>query len=208
MKTCLLLMLWAITPAAWSQVALPGEVKAPVQWYCTDTSVTTPGLRSYLTGNSNLLTYNGATIVPFNFHPSLVVNGMQPLRINLGESDLSNASYFTVYQALDTAEENSIWHITNDQQTTLILTTRRMADLSVYQYMNYTDVVRGQPKVNIYVQHKEKDTAIVTKQWWNIGVKPVTPQLPVINFTGLIPEIIAYNRVLNSRERLQVASYL
>lgn len=58
------------------------------------------------------------------------------------------------------------------------------------------------------MQHKQKDTLPAAAQWWNIGVKPVTPVLPVSTFRGLIPEIFAYGRVLSSRERLQVASYL
>lgn len=212
MKTCsLLLLLWIIIPAAKGQSVKalnPGGVPGAIQWYCTDTAVGAPGLRSQLAGNTPLLSLEHASVVSLNFHPALIVNGLQPLRVDLGDRDLRSVSYFTVYQSLDTAAENSIWHITSDQQTTLILTTNRMADLSVYQYMNYKDVIRSQPKVNVYVHHKENDTIAATNQWWNIGMKPVTPQLPVVNFKGLIPEIVAYDKVLNSRERLQVASYL
>jgi hypothetical protein len=209
MKTrSMLFLLWIITTAVKGQFINPGGVPGAIQWYCTDTALATPGLRSQLLGPDKLLTVEHASVLSLNFHPALVINGSQQLRLALGARDLSSVSYFTVYQSLDTAAENSIWHITNDQQTTLILTTDRMADLPAYQYMNYKDVVRSQPKVNIYVHHKEKDSATVTNQWWNIGIKPTTPPLPIVNFKGLIPEIIAYDKVLNSRERLQVASYL
>ncbi len=114
------------------------------------------------------------------------MDGRQSLQVDLGTRDLRSASYFTVYKSFDTAKENSIWHITNDQKTTLVLTTDRMADLPAYQYMNYKDVVRDQPKVNVYVQHKEKDSLELTKQWWNIGVRPTAPLLPVINLKGLV----------------------
>lgn len=209
MKSCtLLVLLWVITYAGRSQSPQPGGVKGAVQWYSTDTSVTSPGLRNRVAGNNNLLTIDHAAVAPLNFHPALVMDGRQSLQVDFGTRDLRSASYFTVYQSFDTAKENSIWHITNDQKTTLVLTTDRMADLPAYQYMNYKDVVRNQPKVNVYVQHKEKDSLELTRQQWNIGVRPTTPLLPVINLKGLIPEIIAYDRVLNSRERLQVASYL
>lgn len=207
MKFCsLLFMLWFITPAVKSQS--PGGIHGAIQWYCTDNTGATPGLRSRLTGTNELLTFNHAAVSFLNFHPSLVFPGTGSLHVNLGTHDLRSASYFTVYQSLDTSRENSIWHIASNQKTSLVLTTDRMADLSVYQYMNYNDVVRHQPKVNIYVQHKEKDSVVPTDQSWVIGMKPTTPQLPVINFKGLVPEIIAYDRVLNSRERLQVVSYL
>jgi hypothetical protein len=209
MKACsLLFMLVGLTFAVRSQSRHPGGVQGAIVWYSTDSSEKNPALRSRLEGQNDLLTSGNATIATLNYHPSLVFNGLAPLRVQLGSRDLRSASFFTVYQSLDTSGENSIWHFTKNQNTSLVLTTDRMADLSVYRYMNYTDVVRDQPKVNVYVQHKEKDSFTVTDQWWNIGIKPVSPQLPVSNFKGLVPEIIAYDRVLNSRERLQVASYL
>lgn len=209
MKALLLLSTaWGISLAVHSQSLHPGGVKGAILWYSTDSAVDKPAFRSRIGGSNSLLTSDKATVATLNFNPSLVFSGLAPLRLQLGSRDLRSASYFTVYQSFDTASENSIWHFTSNQQTSLILTTDRMADLSVYQYMNYTDVVRDQPKVNVYVQHKKNDSLTITDQWWHIGVKPTTPQLPVTNFKGLVPEIIAYDRVLNSRERLQVASYL
>ena len=208
MKCCsLIFMLWVILPAARGQTRHPGGVTGAIKWYSTDTSVASPHLRNQLDSSNSLLSVDNAAITSLNFHPALVFSGGSPLRINLGNRDLRSASYFTVYQTLDTAGENSIWHMTSNQQTSLVLTTDRMADLSVYKYMNYKDVVRANPKVNIYVQHKD-DSIAPTNQWWNIGVKPAAPQLPIVNFKGLVPEVIAYDRVLNIDERLQVASYL
>jgi hypothetical protein len=204
----LLFLLWQIQIAVKAQSVHPGGVPGAILWYCTDTSIISPGLHNLLTSTASLLPVEHAGVGLLNFHPTLTINGNQPLQLDLGNRDWRSVSFFTVYQSLDTAAENSIWHMINDRQTTLILTTDRMADLSVYQYMNFKDVVRSQPKVNVYVHHKENDTAAITNQQWYIGRKPVTPQLPVVNFKGLIPEIIAYDKVLNSRERLQVASYL
>lgn len=196
------------TIAVKAQSVHPGGVAGAIQWYCTDTTLNSPGLRNLLATPAPQLPVTHTGVGLLNFHPALTVNGNQPVQIELGYRDWRSVSLFTVYQSIDTAAENSIWHITNDQQTTLILTTDRMADLSVYQYMNFKDVVRSQPKVNVYVHHKENDSATITNQRWHLGQKPIMPQLPVVNFKGLIPEIIAYDKVLNSRERLQVASYL
>jgi hypothetical protein len=190
-----------------AQPVYPGGVKAPIQWYTTDSGGAVPALRSLLPGNANIAA-NHASLTKLNFHPSLLLDGIDPLTVGLGTRDLHDASYFTVYQSQDTGRENSIWHILNGRQTTLVLTTNRMADLPARQYMNFTDVVRGQPKVNVYVQHKQKDSMPPGNQTWNIGIKPVTPALPVSTFKGLMPELIAYDRVLNTHERLQVASYL
>ncbi|MFT3822795.1 MAG: T9SS type A sorting domain-containing protein [Chitinophagaceae bacterium] len=209
MKPCVLLLsCWCIAVSAWAQSADPGNVKGAFLWYSTDTTGKIPALRSRIAGDTGSLTFSAASVADLNFHPALLLSGKNTLRASLGTRDLRNASYFTVYQGPDTSKEKCIWHITNDQQTTLVLTTDRMADLSAYHYMNYRDVVRDQPKVNIYVQNRESDALTATEQWWNIGTKPSVPELPVADFRGVVPEIIAYDRVLNSRERLQVASYL
>jgi hypothetical protein len=208
MKPCsLLLLLWVLAFSVQSQSPYPGGVAAPFQWYFTDSSLNTPTFHSVLRENPNIPVPHG-TLTQLNFHPTLVVDGLSLLQVELGTRDLHNASYFTVYQSLDTTNENTIWHIMNGQQTSLVLTTSRMADLPAYKYMNYTDVVKGQPKVNSYVQHKQKDSLPVSDQWWNLGTKPVSPALPVSAFKGLIPEIIAYDRVLSTQERLKVATYL
>lgn len=212
-KSCLLLpLLWALSFSVQGQSLYPGGVKAPFLWLCTDSSAATPTLHSLLAGQPNIAVANGS-LGQLNFHPALLVDGLRPNGstppvIALGTRDLHNASYFTVYQSQDTAHENAIWHIVNGRQTMLVLTTNRMADLSARRYMNYTDIVRGQPKVNFYVQHKERDSLPVAEQYWNLGVKPASPALPVSTFKGLLPEVIAYDRVLNTHERLQVASYL
>ena len=201
----LLFMLGFFVPAVKSQS--PGGIKGAIHWYGADTLHHLPALRSYIGDKTSVLTFENAAMRTLNFHSSLLLSGQRPMRVNLGSHDFNSASYFTVYQSLDTASESNIWHITSEQKTSLILTTDRMADLTDYHYMNYIDVVRSQPKVNVYVQHKP-DSVVHTNQFLNIGTKPSTPQLPVSNFKGLVPEIIVFDRVLNSTERLQVASYL
>lgn len=179
-----------------------------MHWFIATDKVNTPGLRNQSGGIDSLLNLQHATTTLLNFHPALAFTGNKGLQINLGTQDLRRATYFSVYQSTDTASENSIWHISNNQKTSLILTTHRIADLQMLQYMNYTDVHREQPKVSIYVQRNDSLPEVTTNQWWNIGAGPASPKLPAKNFKGVIPELIAYNRVLNSTERIQVATYL
>ncbi len=208
MKPCsLLLLLWVSSFSAKSQSISPGGVAAPIQWFSTDSSLSTPTLHSLLAGNADIAAPQ-FKLAQLNFHPSLVIDGVSQVQVELGTKDLHDASFFTVYQSLDTSHENAIWHMVNGQQTSLVLTTSRMADLLPHRYMNYTDLVKGQPKVNSYVQHKQKDSLPVADQWWNLGVQPASPALPVSAFKGLLPEIIAYDRVLSTQERLKVATYL
>jgi hypothetical protein len=203
-----------------AQTPNPGGVGGAVHWYAADTAVARDamvrvptnhiagGLRSRIPSDTTWLTFENATLQQLNYHPALKLDGRNSMPLNLALRDWRSASIFTVYQTADTAHENSIWYTTRNTTTGLVLTTDRMADLPAYRYMNYNDVARHQPKVNVYVQQKDKDSAIIVPQSLHIGGQPLTPKVPVVNFNGLIPELIIYNRVLSSTERLQVASWL
>lgn len=183
----------------------PGGVNQPALWYITDS--VTASMRSLTTGQTVQPTAP-LNITMLNHRRALQFSGNSSLPLQLNGSTLNQASLFTVYQCTSTAQENIIWYIKSKEQTGLILTTSRMADLADIRYMNYTDRMPLQPKVNAYVQQKNADSIPQTEHSWHLGQKPASPPLPITQFTGLLPEIIAYNRVLNSQELLQVSSYL
>lgn len=183
----------------------PGGVKFPSNWYTTDS--TTATLSNLITGQLVQPT-NGIATALLNHRRALQFSGNASLQIELNGTILNPASLFTVYQCTSTAQENIIWHIRNNEKMGLVLTTSRMADLTNIRYMNYTDRMPLQPKVNAYVQQNNPDSISQTAHIWQIGQKPASPQLPIAPFTGLLPEIIVYNRVLNTQELLQVSSYL
>lgn len=188
-------------------VVHPGGVHGAIRWYVTD-SVSSV-FKDKLKFSEPLLTANISSINTWlNFHPSLVLTASDSIRIRLSGKELNSASFFTVYKPTDTARENIIWHLRRNEKTNLVLTTNRMADLESYSYMNYIDLVKRNPKVNIYIQHKEKATNTISTQLLLLGNKPSFPQLPIRNFSGMIPELIIYDRPLGSTERLRVASYL
>lgn len=204
----LLVVLCVFTCMATAQTHNPGGVGGAVHWYVADTANNKAGLRSRIPADTAFLTFEQATLQQLNFQPALMLDGRRSLPLNLAARDWRTASIFTVYQTTDTARENTIWYTTQNNTTSLVFTTHRMADLPAYRYMNYNDLIRRQPKVNIYVQQKEKDSPVVALQALHIGGRPLTPKVPVVSFSGLIPELIIYNRVLNSTQRLKVASWL
>ncbi len=183
----------------------PGGVNQPALWYITDS--TTASLHN-LTNGQTVQPTAPLTTSLLNHRRALQFSVKSSLPIQLSSTTLNQASLFTVYQCTSTAQENIIWHIRNKEKTGLVLTTSRMADLTNIRYMNYTDRMPLQPKVNAYVQQNNTDSIPQTEHIWQIGQKPASPQLPITSFTGLLPEIIAYNRVLNTQELLQVSSYL
>lgn len=210
-KTCFAFVLCFCSLSGISQTRIsvaPGGVEGATQWFVADTVSGKCVLSSRISGKPSLSVRNPHSFGWLNHHPSLLLNGTNSLSANLGREEIHRATFFTVYQARDTSQEELIWTIEKNQKTSLVLTTERMADLVDYKYMNFTDLAPATPKINIYGQLKSKDSLGVTEQTWNIGKMPASPKLPVRVFSGLIPEIIAYNRVLDREERLKVASYL
>jgi hypothetical protein len=209
MKTVFLTVLGAaFCTLAFAQA--PGGVQGMRVWYVTAANAPVPSLQSKTGGNASYLPLvnppagNGL----LNGYPALVFSAGSHLTIDLDSLDLSSAGYFTVYQPRNLVSENIIWHIRKGSAADLVLTTGRMADLGLRKYMNYTDVEPLLPKVNTYIQQKPKDTAVRLSQAWHIGSRPQSPELPVVAFEGLMPELVAYDRVLDAEEQVKVASYL
>lgn len=187
----------------------PGGVKAPVKWYVTDSSLNYQAFKSLTGGPDSLIFLNhGKVHATMNFHPALVFDGADTLSIRMPDSSMTGATFFSVYHSKAPNAEGTVWHLTNKVKTEQVLTTSRMADLENFQYLNFRDLYPSEPKVDVYTRQKLKDTVSPLRQYWRIGSKPASPVLPVFSFTGLIPEVIAYDRVLTPEERIKVGSYL
>lgn len=202
----------------------PGGVPGVAHWYVTDSLPASHSFRTchaltdtvyqQLNPPARTTTQSPAQTTTqspmLNFHPALQFTAASQVNIALGSGDMSKASYFTVYQPGDTAAEYHIWHLYADNKAKLVLTTKRMADLGAFKYMNYKDLRPEEPKISTYVQQKTKDSVASQSftKYLQIGQLPSGLTIPVKPFKGIVPEIIAYDRVLNSQERLQVASYL
>ncbi len=210
MKILLLIILLLNFQFSTSQLIFPGGVKGFSKWYVTSNNLSNTSLISLLPNDtSSPPLYNGIIKAAFlNNYPSLVFTGKGGLSINLSNIELNNFTFFTVYQSKTPSSENILWHFSKNQQPELVLTTGRMADLEEIKYMNFNDLYPLNPKVNTYVQQKTKDSIAPVTQMLNIGNKPSNPKLPISEFSGLIPEFILFDRVLNRDEQIRVASYL
>jgi hypothetical protein len=218
MKSACMILIYCLASyfAIGQYMHAPGGVPGVTHWYVADSLPSSYSLRTYqaLTDtvyhqlNPSAKTTDQAAML--NFHPALHFTAASQVKIVLGSGDMSKASYFTVYQPDDTAAEYHIWHLYDDNKVKLVLTTKRMADLVAFKYMNYRDLRPAEPKISTYVQQKTKDsiTSLPLTKYWQIGQLPAVPTIPVKPFKGMVPELIAFNRVLTSQERLQVASYL
>jgi hypothetical protein len=185
----------------------PGGVKGPVLWYSAQEVGGQAVFRNVK--DSSILHLDGKQGLGFlNYRPAAAFYGSGTASFDLDTANVSQASYFTVYKANDISSENIIWHTEKDRKVDLVFTTSRMADLDQVRYMNFTDLQPLNPKVGTYVQGKLPPLRKPLQQRLLLGSRPASPQLPVREFSGLIPEMLVYDRVLNMEEQVRVASYL
>ncbi|MGG9972493.1 T9SS type A sorting domain-containing protein [Ferruginibacter sp. SUN002] len=191
------------------QIISPGGVKGVAKWLVVSVQNDIPCFVSRTNTDIKLFpaTLKKGNLKTLNYNNSFPFTENTKINIDLKQQK-NSFSFFTVYQPEDTVNENSIWHLLSNKKTAQVLTTDRAADLEAYRYMNFINLERRNPKVNVYVQQKEDPAASVSDFEWQLGAKPVSPDLPITSFKGSIPEVIFYNRVLNTKERLKVASYL
>lgn len=197
------------------QIPTPGGVAGVVIWYASEQS--SSGAQRWvnqISGESNFPSHiDNAQESPgrlLNFNPALSFSTLKnEILLNTGLRDFSKSTFFTVIHPSDLRTEKLIWSFEKNLKSELALTTHRMADIASIKYMNFLQNDRAIPKINTYTQFKDKEKlSSFSSQMLRIGGKCIAPDLPVTYFSGLIPEIIVYDRVLNDQERLQVESYL
>ena len=89
----------------------------------------------------------------------------------------------------------------------VVLTDRRMAALDVYRYSAFNRGIDQLPKIYSYIQNKSRNQDVVSRKI-SFGQQPRNQQLPVSAYTGLIPEVILFERAISPLERQKVESYL
>lgn len=185
----------------------PGGIGYPVFRILADSGSST-FKSSVLAPRLPILNFSGTTQPSWlNTHPALQFrNGAVSCSIPGIAAD--KLSIFTVYHIAEPQKENIIWSVMENDTAQLVLTDKRAADLASLEYLNFTDLVPGQPKIDAFVRQASKQQSNVNGLYLQLGKKPSFPLLPIENFSGIIPEMIIYDRVLNTLERNQVCSYL
>jgi hypothetical protein len=143
-----------------------------------------------------------------NFNPCLTFNGIDnSLDISFGQDDMSEATFFIVYQADDTTTERTVWHFDSDKTTKMLVTTHRLAQFAPNEYINFIEQRKDKVQLNAYVRYTPKEEKTPTTQFLIIGKKPLNPKLPITYFKGKIAELMVFDRLLDYDTFLQVQSY-
>ena len=195
-----------------SQVIEPGGVFGAKIWF--HTHVNQQGAVAWENLLSKNKTLSFASKPPFfhvgtlNFHPAAHLNAPQDLSMILGKTDLSQVTIFTVYQPEDGFGEKLIWHLNTLDETALMMTTHRAADLEKRKYFNLDLQRVNLPRLSTFTQYKKNARGNPWYTTLHFGALPEQHTLPITHFEGLIPEVIIFDRVLTTEERIRVESYL
>lgn len=192
-----------------AQKSTPGGVRGASVWEIAE--VTKNGLsqfKSKLPGTLNPgFSVTGKTKAINNNTAVYFSDDKGTLNSTLDLGKLNSFTLFTVCQQSDTTSEKIIVSLENDSTAEMVLTDRRVAALDVYRYASYNIDQNLFPKIYSYTQNRSSDTGSVSRRL-QLGRPPRYQHLPASIYTGIIPEIILFNRVISPKERRQVESYL
>ncbi len=130
------------------------------------------------------------------------------LSISLGNGDFSKQTIFMVSAPADLNDEKCLWAFEKNDQSQVLMTTDRVADLKTYRYMNFATKIASRANVVTYYSNSDNDQVKNIRQTLRIGGKPLKSELPVTAFKGHVAEIMLFDRVLSGLERKEIESYL
>lgn len=193
----------------YGQQTMPGGVPGACVWEITEgIQPDQAQWKSKLDSTVNTELVIKGKIKTINNNPALFFSkGTNTINSTLDLGKLATFSLFTVCQGNDTILERVIFSLENDTAAEMVLTNRRMAVLDVYRYANFSANMKLYPKIYSYTQNKTADPGIVSRRL-QFGWPPRSQHLPVSVFSGIVPEIILFNRFISPEERQKVESYL
>ncbi len=193
----------------YAQKTMPGGVQGACVWEITEG--TQPGQalwKSKIDSTVDTELVIKGMFKTINNNPALFFSeGTNTINSTLDLGKLESFSLFTVCQGNDTIRERIIFSLENDTAAEMVLTNRRMAALDVYRYANYNLNMKLCPKIYSYTQNKTTNQDIVSRRL-QFGWPPRSQHLPVSVFSGIVPEVILFNRFISPKERQKVESYL
>lgn len=143
-----------------------------------------------------------AEMALLNYNPVLKLNTSTP--IDLSQYDMSECEIFTVFVPSKSNQEELIWKLGSQDNDALLFTSKRIADLSQNQFMNFIGRDLTQPQIVNY--HHDKNAFSGTHL--TLHNLPKNEAIPVVNFQGHLAELIIFDRRVSPITRQIIESHL
>jgi hypothetical protein len=137
-----------------------------------------------------------------NHHPAYFVDNDVEL-LHYKQKEGQGISIFTVSKSLS-KKETVIWHSSVEDTTNMLLTNARLADLKSLEYVNFIDDKKNIPQLYSYFNKKTNHGDLKLF----IGGEINRNDVPINDYSGLVSEMLIYDKVLSYKERQKVESYL
>lgn len=205
--TCLLIYL-LIGLSTSAQNNLPGGVKGLNYWLAVSQEESKYQWHDW-TGNHAF----SRTLSPDNYgwlngHPSLSINSSsENISLPIPVSSWAKSTVISLHQARDTFQERILWRMAKPDEIGVVLSTRRLGDVTKGRYFNDPRPATLFPVLHTYIQHQKLGQTGPSLDW-QIGHLGGAEPLPLANFSGNLPVLMLYNRVLSSEEQRRVHSHL
>ncbi len=143
---------------------------------------------------------------PINFHP---VPRALPEEVSWVLSDSLPSPAFTIFmvERSEEAEEQALFMLESADTGRFVLTTQRAAHLAKGMHLTNGSLSTGPVRVLGYAHH-EPELLNGPSTMFRLAQAPAVPQTPAPAFTGAIPEMLFYDRMLTPKERARLSSYL
>jgi hypothetical protein len=153
-------------------------------------------------------THQPTKMEALNFNPCFYFDGVgNDIDIPLGQMDLSQSSFFIVYQSADSNVTTTVWDFEKDKVSKMLLITHFMAHFDPNEYIQFIEQPKAVAQINGYIHYKPQEETEPLSQNLHIGGNPMKPNSPA-PFKGKIAEILVFDKVVNYDEFLRIESYL
>ena len=123
-----------------------------------------------------------------NHHPCIQFGTSMKLPL----TSQSGLTILSVFQHKKSSEEKLIWSINDAIDDQVLLTTKRLADLSQSKYMTFGSSEHEQQLHTYFNTAKSGNSPTL-----NLGSTPLDSAIPVKKFDGCLTELIIYDRVIS-----------
>jgi hypothetical protein len=204
MKTVSLLILAIAVPVSGgslsAQSPVPGGVSAPVLWLSAPSGNTPGSLYDHVSGKSVPTRRAGVSL---NGNPAVYMDVGDTLP-SIAPASPERFTFVAVYSQDDTLE-HPLFSLHSGDSAILLATAARLAELKEADYLNYGKSRRQ--GIYLYTHRRNFDSLSVDKLLLHIARQP-KEKLPVTGYSGAVPEVLLYNRILTLSERRRIQSCL
>lgn len=143
-----------------------------------------------------------------NFQPVFYfpIGSTGSFKLELEDVDLSEATIFSIYNSMQTDQEQLVWSLQTTQTSPEIFSTQRIVDLEEGKLINFQLSHPHHPHITHYLRHK---AGLLNRTHdFRLGKNDEQLNLPAQPFTGIIGETLIFDRILEKEERQIISSYL